>query len=320
MVGGQLVQGTMPSQASRRSRTAYLLMLSSSVLFACMTMCTHGLGERADWRISVVARAGVVFVMSAAVAKAWGVRLLVRYPRTLWVRSVSGSISMLLTFYALTHMPPSLAVTLTHTYPMWVTLLAWPLLQERPTGAVAIALLSGIAGVAFIKWQPITAAELEHFPAVKAAGFAALGAAICTAVSMLGLHRLRHVQSMVIVVHFSAFATVACVVYTIVTILNGDPLPLSSVIDPINVLLMLSIGVFATAGQIAMTKAFTLAPPQRLAVVGLSQVLFALILELSLLDHPIGWRMLLGMSLVVAPVAWLMSCHRGQHVPDEITE
>ena len=57
----------------------------------------------------------------------------------------------------------------------------------------------------------------------------------------------------------------------LVVMLHGWPL-----------LQLLGVGLSATVGQIFLTKAFTVGPPAQLSVVGLSQVVFALLLEVVL--------------------------------------
>lgn len=284
----------------RRSvRAAYLMMLLSSLSFAAMTSCARAAGQGcSDWRIPAVARGLIVFLFALAIARLRGVPLVWRGSKVLWMRSLTGSFSMLLTFFALTHHDNiSTAVTLTNTFPLWVTLLAWPVLGERPTLATGIALFCGILGVGLIeppdsdiRWSSVTA----------------LGAAFCTAVVMLGLHRLKHLNALSIVVHFSAVATVTGVGFILVTAILGQTIDATPLLRPANVALLIGIGVFATAGQILMTQAFRTAQPQRLAVVGLTQVVFTLLFDWLLWSHVVhGWA-LVGILLVVMPVGWLL--------------
>ena len=126
--------------------SAYLLMLASAAAFASMSACSHGLAHRCDWRIITVARGGIAFALTTWLAKAADIRVVFRWPGTLWMRSIVGSFSMLFTFYALAKLPVATAVTLFNTFPIWVTLLAWPVLRERPSALFALALASGIAG------------------------------------------------------------------------------------------------------------------------------------------------------------------------------
>jgi drug/metabolite transporter (DMT)-like permease len=207
---------------------------------------------------------------------------------------------MLFTFYALSRLHLATATTLFSTMPLWVTLLAWPVLGERPTGAIGVALLCAIGGVALI--------EQPHAGDIRTASLAALFAAFCSAVVMLGLHRLRAINSLAIVVHFSAIATLACVGYTVSTAASL-PLDLARLADRTTIALLVGVGGFATVGQIAMTRAYSIGAPQKLAIVGLTQVVFALAFDLGVWHHaPDAWT-LAGIGLVIAPVAWLVT-HR----------
>ena len=289
--------------SARAARRAYLLMLISAWSFACMTACARQAGrDLGDWRLTAVARGGVVLLFALAIAKLRGVRLVWLGPGTLWVRSITGSISMLLTFFALTHHENiSTAVTLTNTFPLWVTILAWPVLRERPTAAAGMALVSGIVGVGLI--------ERPDLGAFRATTGAALGAAFCTAVVMLGLHRLKNINALAIVVHFSAVATFVCAGYLIVTALNGKPVNFGPLSEPLNIALLAGIGLFATTGKIMMTIAFQTGAPQRVSVVGLMQLVFALGFDYLLWHHRVGGLALLGIALVIAPVGWLLLKH-----------
>ncbi|MFL5339108.1 MAG: DMT family transporter [Gemmataceae bacterium] len=289
----------------RTARRAYVMMLVSAVSFAAMSECARAAGQGiGDWRIAAVARGGVVLMFALAVARVRGTRLTWRGSPTLWVRSITGSVAMLLTFFALTHhVNVATALTLTNTFPIWVTLLAWPVLRERPNRAATVAILCGIAGVCLI--------ERPDLGVFRGTSVAALGAAFCTAVVMLGLHRLKNLDALAIVVHFSAVATVVCAGYTVVTALAGQPVALGPLLEPTNLALLAGIGLFATTGQIFMTEAFKTAAPQRLAVIGLSQVVFALGLDYLLWHHTVQGLALAGILLVIAPVAWLLLKQRG---------
>lgn len=275
-------------------------MLGSSVAFSIMTACTSLLKDRCDWRFSTLARSGLVFLFTAAIARRQAVRVLFRWPWTLWFRSIVGSMSMLFTFYALARLEMATAVTLFNTFPVWVTLLAWPVLGMRPTTGVCLALLSAILGVALI--------EKPYTGDVRIESLAALVASLCTAIVMLGLHHLRNLNSLAIVVHFSGVATFVCVSYTILTA-STMPLDHSRLAEPMTLALLFGVAAFATIGQIMMTKAFSFGPPQKLAIIGLTQVVFALLFDLLLWNHSPDLMTLSGIVLVVAPVAWLMG-HR----------
>ena len=149
----------------------------------------------ADWQAVATVRAFVAFVLALGLVRLAGAEMVYLRPRALWLRSVAGSGSMVLTFYALAHMPLADALTLTHTFPLWVAVLTWPLLGRRPPAGVWPAIACGLVGVALV--------ERPHLSAGNLAALAALLAAVCTAFAMIGLNQLRGLDTRAVVAHFS---------------------------------------------------------------------------------------------------------------------
>jgi drug/metabolite transporter (DMT)-like permease len=81
--------------------------------------------------------------------------------------------------------------------------------------------------------------------------------------------------------------------------------------------MMLAVGIFATIGQLLLTKAFAAGPPARVSVVGLSQVGFTMLLEMAIWHRTFGAMTLLGIGLVIAPTAWTLVRGARQHRPIE---
>lgn len=278
----------------QHARRGYLLMLLSALAFSAMSACSFAAKDYCDWRAVLVTRAAAVFGLVYIFARSTGVRLVWAGPRTLWVRSIAGSVSMVATFYALTH-AESVAnvITLCNTFPLWVAVLAWPVLGSRPPAGLWLAIASGLAGVFLI--------EQPHQSDFHVSSILALAAAFGTAVVMLGLHRLRYLDAAAIVVHFSAVASVVCVSFAVIDCWVWSPFEMKQLVGTAAILLLLGIAVFATLGQLAMTKAFQSARPERLAVIGLTQVVFTLGLEVIFWRHQINAVKLFGIVLVLAP-------------------
>src|SRR5262249_26091540 len=106
----------------------------------CGCFCFAWMGEFAgqlgrlhcDWRIVALARSTLACLFAVLLARLVGARLVLWQPRVLWLRSIAGSVSLLCTFFALTRVRPCEVLTLTNTFPIWVAVLSWPLLQVRP--------------------------------------------------------------------------------------------------------------------------------------------------------------------------------------------
>jgi drug/metabolite transporter (DMT)-like permease len=291
-----------PAEESRRKTKApsavrpYAWMLLGSLSFALMGTMAHALGQHLDWQVVALARAGLPLLFATVLAVAGGDRLVLWQPRVLWLRSIAGSLSMMGTFYALSRLPASDVFTLTNMFPIWIALLSWPLLRKAPSAGVWLAVASGVAGVALIQ-QP-------HFAAGNFACLVALACSLATALAMIGLHRLRDLDTWAIVAHFSGVALVLGVACFFVF---GRATPARDVFQPQPLLLLLGIGVTATVGQLFLTKAFAAGPPAKVSVVSLAQIVFVMALERLLFGHTFSPATLLGIALVVAPTAWVMA-------------
>ncbi|HLQ43475.1 MAG TPA: DMT family transporter, partial [Planctomycetaceae bacterium] len=206
-------------------------------------------------------------------------------------------------FFALTRLPVADALTLTNLFPIWIALLSWPLLRQRPGLFVWSCAVCAVCGVTLIQ-QP-------HLADGNLATLAALSASFTSALAMIGLHRVHGVDVRAIVWHFSGvslgFAGVA------LWLLDGRVPDKSQPPTPASWLLLLGVGLSATIGQFCLTKAFTMGVPSRVAVVGLTQVGFALLFEVLLEHRHYSAASVFGMLLVLAPTAWLLVRRRGAH-------
>jgi drug/metabolite transporter (DMT)-like permease len=273
----------------------YLLMLLGSMAFAIMSTLAHALGSSCDWQIIALARSSLAFLFAGILALSAGAQLVLWRPRTLWMRSVAGSLSLIGTFFALTRLPVSDVLTLTNTFPIWVALLSWPLLGEPPPGRVWFAVASGVAGVVLIQ-QP-------HFAEGNFASLVALGSSVSTAFAMIGLHRLHQIDVRAIVVHFSGVSCLFCIASLFLFERTATP---GVILDERLLLMLLGVGLSATVGQLFLTKAFASGPPAKVSVVGLTQIVFAMALEMILWRRSFTPATLVGILLVLAPTVWLM--------------
>jgi drug/metabolite transporter (DMT)-like permease len=274
---------------------AYLWMLWGAFAFASMGALGHLAGERCSWQIVALARTALALVFSLVFALATRVKLFFWRPRTLWVRSLSGSIGLLCSFYALTHLPISTSLTLSSTVPIWTALLAWLLLGYRPTLQIWVAIAAAIAGVVLIQRPYLRGGNL--------AGLAALGHAFFWAVGMIGLNRLGGIDPRAIVTHFAGVSTVVALLFFLSTGADVGPWIAG---DKILLVMLTGVGVTGTIGQLGMTRAFALGHPSKVAVVGLTQIVFACLFDVLLWHHHFDLLTICGILLVTAPTAWLL--------------
>lgn len=285
--------GRAPSPGG--SALPYVWMLCGSFSFACMGTLTYQLRSEYDWQLILVARAFLPLVFALALALAARVPLVFLRPRSLWLRSIAGSLSMVCMFYAFTRLPVPHVFTLNNMFPIWVALLAWPVLGHRPTLGIWTAVASAVVGVVLI--------QRRYLVEGNTAALFAFASSILTAMAFIGLHRLQGIDARAIVVHFSGVALVVC---SVAYFLIDRDASLPGRLDGQALVLLLGVGVTATIGQLFLTKAFAAGAPAKVSVVGLTQIVFSMGLESFVSPQAYDLMTLLGIALVVVPTAWLM--------------
>ena len=106
-------------------------------------------------------------------------------PRWMWPRIVLLGVLnvtawMVLMGLALLWLPASEAALIAYTMPVWASLLAWPVLGERPTLLRTIALLMAFAGLASIMGGNGLSASMQKQPGIIMALCGAIGFAVGT--------------------------------------------------------------------------------------------------------------------------------------------
>jgi drug/metabolite transporter (DMT)-like permease len=106
-------------------------------------------------------------------------------PRELWPRLALAAVLnvmgwMVLMGLALLWLPASEAALIAYTMPVWASMLAWPVLGERPTMLRAIALVMAFAGLAAIMGGNGISASAEKLPGIIMALAGSIGFALGT--------------------------------------------------------------------------------------------------------------------------------------------
>jgi drug/metabolite transporter (DMT)-like permease len=289
----------------------YLWMLAGALAFAVMSYLVRIAGNWFSWQTIAVARTGLALVFAASLVWGAGAKFVFFRPATLWWRSLAGSASLLANFYAMTHLEISDVLTISNMFPLWVAVLSWPLLGAVPPLGVWGAVAIGVVGVALIQ-QP-------HFqgdsPTSRMAIAMAVLSSFTSAIALLGLHRLKGIDARAIVAHFSGVA-----MFFAILAVGLFPSDLDRTVTlPVDLLawiVLIGVGASATAGQIFLTKAFAAGPPARVSVVGLAQVIFAMLLERVFENRSFSYLTLTGMALTLLPTAWTL-LHRHETTAEE---
>lgn len=202
----------------------------------------------------------------------------------LW-RAGFGVASMYCYFHSLGSLALAEAVLLTYSMPLYVPLIAWLWLGERPPRGSLPSAGLGLIGIALIVKPGVDGLIAPAALSGAASGFLA-------AAAMVSIRRISATEPPArIVFYFMLTATV----------ITALPLPWQWQTPPVASLpLLVGIGVTATLGQWLVTKAYAAAPAARIGPFTYSAVVFAGLLGWLLWgERPDAWSML-GILLVIA--------------------
>ena len=285
-------------------RKAIFYMIVGGFCFATMGALTFDLGKKVDWVFIAFCRMLFSFVLVFFLASKSGKTPILLSRKLLWLRSITGTIAMLATFYSFTHLPVSDVSAITETRPVWVAILAVIILGERLRKALLPVTVLSIIGVLLI--------EKPHFDQRNFAVFVTLIASVLGAVVMICLRKLRDLDPRTIVTHFSLTATIGSIVFIF---LFRDIESYKGYLQADIVLTLIAIGIFGTIGQLTMTKAFALGRASVVSSTGYAKVGFSAIYDLILFSAVFEMYTILGMLMILVASTWLLNSANNMQAP-----
>jgi len=293
-------------------------MIFSSFMFATMGVCVKYASEHFNSAELVFYRGILGILFMAAYAHARGITLATRYPAMHAWRSVIGVMSLSAWFYAIAHLPLATAMTLNYMSSVWIAafLVGGALMlgkagQKGPSqGPLVLAILASFAGVVMLLRPAIdqnqTFAGLVGLLSGMGAAFAYMQV---MAIARMGEPETRTVFY---------FAVGTAVAGALGMLVMG--------ITPWNwqhALWLPPIGILASLGQLAMTKAYSMSENHggTLMVANLqySGIVFAAVYSLILFGDNIpliGWAGM-GLIIVSAIAATVLRARAAPNAPAE---
>lgn len=268
------------------------LMIGAALLFSLMAVGVKY--ASADYRAGeiVLYRSLVGLVLMAGVLRVR--RLTWRTPvpgMHLW-RSLSGTIALVLWFYAIGGLPLGTAMTLNYMSSVWIALflMGGALLMNATRGLdgrLVLAVLAGFAGVAMVLRPTIEQDQLWH-------GLVGLLSGLLAAVAYLQVTALGRIgePGERTVFYFSLAGVIAGLAIALVDGgLHAHTLRGAA--------LLLAIGLLATVAQWMMTLAYATGATLGIATLNYLGIAFGFAFGVWLFDDPVTLMALAGMVLIV---------------------
>ena len=293
-------------------------MILSAFLIASMGVCVKFASAYFTGAELVFYRGVVSMVFMAAYAQVYGTSLRTRYPAMHAWRSVIGVTSLSAWFYAITHLPLATAMTLNYMSSVWIAafLVGGTLMMSKPgkkgpsQGPLVLAILASFAGVVMLLRPAMD--QNQSFAGLIGL-LSGLGAAFAymqvMAISRMGEPEIRTVF------YFAVGTMIAGALGMSVTGLSSWNWQHALWLPP--------LGILASLGQLAMTKAYSMSQNHggTLMVANLqySGIVFAALYSVMLFGDSIpliGWA---GMALIIVS-AITATVLRARAAPDTPAE
>ncbi len=220
-------------------------------------------------------------------------------PLLLLFRGTIGFIALLAYFNNMANLPLGTAVTFNKTSPLFLAFFAWFFLGEKLPKTAIWALLFGFAGITMIA-KPSGILEMDRD--IMLGLLSGVGAAL----AYTSIRELKnHYDVRTIALSFMAVGTVGPII--LMSLAEGVEAPIgydfliAQFIMPHGIawLYITAMGIFATASQLLMTKAYSLTQAGIVGTITYTQILFAVIIGTLLGDQlPDLWSWI-GMGLIV---------------------
>jgi S-adenosylmethionine uptake transporter len=293
-----------------------LWMLLGAAFFSTMGVCIKIASAHFNSAELVFYRGAIGILFLSALARQQKVSLRTQYPWMHVWRTIIGGLSLSAWFYAIAHLPLATAMTLNYMSSVWVAafLVGGALINWQPQegkspwsqGPLALTVIAGFAGVVMLLRPTMEQNQIFAGLIGLLSGFTAAFAYM----QVMALGRIGEPETRT-VFYFATGTLVAGAI--------GMGFAGVSEWDWEFAIWLIPVGVFASLGQLCMTRAYSQGATLVVANLQYSGIVFAALYSLFLFGDDIpmlGWA---GMALIVASgiAATLLRARAAPNAPAE---
>lgn len=264
-------------------------LILASFFFSLMTVCVKKIDNRIPIYELVFFRSLLsLFITSLIINKKnlnpWG-----KNKPLLILRGILGTIALVCIFYAIKNMPLNISTVIQYTYPIFISIFAGVLINEKITKNLIIASITGWLGILIIL-NPYQLSslniELDKFTVL----IAFLGA-ISTALAYITVKKLSSTEDIFIIIKY----------FPLISVITLSPIVFFNWVTPnINDLIwIIGIGMFTQAGQTFLTIGLKKLPTSEAARINYLQVLFGSLWGILFFNELININFIFGAVLVL---------------------
>ena len=264
-------------------------LIFASFFFSLMTVCVKKIDNRIPIYELVFFRSLLsLFITSWIINKKnlnpWGDN-----KPLLVLRGIFGTIALVCIFYAIRNMPLNISTIIQYTYPIFISIFAGILINEKITKNLIIASITGWLGILIIL-NPSQLSSLNIELNNLTIGIAFLGA-IATALAYITVKKLSFTEDVFIIIKY----------FPLISVITLSPIVFLNWVTPnINDLIwIIGIGIFTQAGQTFLTIGIKKLQASEAATINYLQVFFGSLWGILFFNELININFIMGSLLVL---------------------
>ena len=266
-----------------------LNLIFASFFFSLMTLCVKKIDNRIPIYELVFFRSLFSLIITSLIIRKKNIKPWGNNKPLLILRGLLGTIALVCIFYSIRNMPLNISTVIQYTYPIFISIFAGILLNEKITKNIYIALITGWLGITIIinPYQLSNVnVEIENLTILVAF----LGA-ISTSLAYITVKKLSLTEDIFIIIKY----------FPLISIIILSPIVLLNWVTPnlYDLFWILGIGIFTQSGQIFLTLGLKKLQTSEAATINYLQVLFASLWGILFFREIININFLLGASLVL---------------------
>ena len=264
-------------------------LVLASFFFSLMTLCVKNIDRRIPIYELVLFRSILSLMITLFIINQKNINPFGKNRPLLILRGVLGTLALVCIFYAIRNMLLSISTVIQYTYPIFISIFACILINEKITPNLVLALITGWIGILVIlnpnQLSNINV-EIENF----SISIAFLGA-ICTALAYVTVKKLSFTEDVYVIIEY----------FPLVYFITLLPIVLMNWVTPNwnEFVGIIGIGLFTQLGQTFLTVGLKNLPASEASTINYLQVLFGSIWGILFFSEIININFLLGALLVL---------------------
>ena len=264
-------------------------LILASFFFSLMTLCVKKIDTRIPIYELVFFRSLLSLLITSLIINKKALNPWGNNKTFLILRGILGTIALVCIFYAIRNMPLNISTVIQYTYPIFISIFAGILINEKITKNIIIASVIGWLGILIIL-NPSQLSNL-NIELEKLTIFIAFLGAVSTSLAYITVKKLSLTEDIYIIIKY----------FPLISLITLSPFVILNWVTPniIDMIWIIGIGLFTQAGQTFLTIGIKKLPTSEAATINYLQVVFGSLWGILFFNEIININFIIGSFLVL---------------------